>query len=411
MVLDTGLQPFISSRYNSLDILRGLAVIAIFVVNIKSMAAPFPLYANASLWSGPLDMTIATLQAFLIDDKWRTIFTALFGASTVLIAEKTAQAGSTALPKLYYRFFWLTIFGFIHLIGIWEGDILITYALAGFIAALFWSMHAKQLWIWFTVFFILGFLWIAIANFDLLTSPAQQDEYANYEWQVDLTTYPEHYIYTSSHIVDHIKSRSSSVIDYIFYYFILGGHLLETISIMIAGMALWKTNFLKAELSSRFYIRCAIMGFGFSIFLDTIRWTSLITNEWRYEIFLLTSYLKYFIGPAGAIGFAAIVMLWVRSQTPHLSWLGQKFSQTGKMAFTIYILSSLIGTSLFYGHGLGLFGQLNLTQLMGIVAITSIIMITFANCWLRYFRYGPLEWLWRSLSKNQKQPFFNNHMP
>ncbi|MBT8471202.1 MAG: hypothetical protein KJN99_01275, partial [Marinicaulis sp.] len=132
-----------ADRLDYLDILRGLAVLAIFAVNIKAMLAPFPYYSNATLWTGEYDRLVTALQVFFIEDKWRTIFTALFGAGLALIAERTAMRDSGSLGLLSRRLFFLFIFGLIHLLAIWMGDILFAYALCGFLAMWFRNAAAK----------------------------------------------------------------------------------------------------------------------------------------------------------------------------------------------------------------------------------------------------------------------------
>ena len=147
-------------RIGYLDILRGFAVMAIFVVNIKAMTMPFPYYMNPSAWASETDRAIAIAQKFLIDDKWRTIFTALYGAGLAMIAERLAERGQ-GLRILWARNAWLLVFGLIHLLLIWQGDILTFYALAGFLAVLFVRMGTVKLYVSGAILLALGWLWMS----------------------------------------------------------------------------------------------------------------------------------------------------------------------------------------------------------------------------------------------------------
>ena len=396
-------------RYHSLDLLRGIAVLAIFTVNIKGMAAPFAYYANASLWPGPHDMTIAGLQAFLIEDKWRTIFTALFGAGIILIAQKTDKNDAHPIHLLYRRLGWLCAFGLIHLILIWGGDILITYALAGFVATLFWRLSLKRLWYLCAIFLGLSYLWIGIFDSFLLIDNALRADVKSVMWTINPDIIPrEVTTFLSSNVGDHIWERLLSAPEYILTYFLAGGRFVETLGIMLGGMALWKNGFLKAELTPQTYKKIAIAGLGLAIILDTGRWAALIISGWNFDIFVIGLYSNFFNGLAGGLGFAALIMLWAQppsqSKQKSTSLIQKSFANAGKMAFTNYIACSLIGTTLFYGHGFSLFGELTLAELMGIVAITWMGLLLFSSLWLSFFRFGPLEWLWRSFTYGRAQP-------
>ncbi|MEO0614331.1 MAG: DUF418 domain-containing protein, partial [Pseudomonadota bacterium] len=387
------------NRFASLDVLRGFAVLAIFVVNIKAMLAPFPYYANPSLWSGPYDMTVAALQAFLIDDKWRTIFTALFGAGLVLLAEKSARAGAKPTAGIVRRNLWLLAFGLVHMIGIWIGDILTNYALTGFVAMLFCQKSAKALWAWAIGIFLVAFVWLNGVNLLFLQVPEARAEIEPILWFPGAEELRKVFaIYLSPDPLTHVSARAGEAAGFI-PFTVLGGFSAMTLSIMLAGMALWRNGFLKGALSAKTYGWVAIIGLSIAIATDAGRWFALVQSDWSFEVFNYSQLSNSFNGLAGGIGYSALI-LWLMKKRHAFG----PMAAVGRMAFSNYIACSLIGTTLAGGHAFALYSKLSNFEMMGIVAITWIILILFSVAWLSVFHFGPLEWLWRSLTYGRLQP-------
>ncbi len=388
-----------TTRYIGLDILRGVAVLAIFVVNIKAMGALFPYYTNASLWPGPHDMTIAMAQAFAIDDKWRTIFTALFGAGLVLFTENAVAKGRDAHRLMTRRLLFLLLFGLVHLLMIWVGDILTIYALAGFVAMRFVSFETTRLWRWAAILFALSVVWILTFDFLTALDPFVRTQLKQTVWEIPADQVSDAMAPYLGTPLDQFEDRMGKAVGYIVFYYIMGGRLLDTVAVMLAGMALWQSGFLKGQWRPSHYLRSALASLGVASALSALRWGAFVRSDWAYEAFVTWDALNLLIGPAGGFGFAALVMLFSRKARR-----AGPFARAGRMAFTNYIACSLIGTSLFYGHGLGLFGQLTLAEMMLIVGATFILLLIFSSLWLALFRFGPLEWLWRSLTYGKIQP-------
>ena len=387
-----------ANRFVSLDVLRGFAVLAILAVNIKGTAVPFAYYMNASLWPGQFDMLVATIQAFLIDDKWRTIFTGLFGAGMVLIADKSMANGVNPMKRLRIRLFWLLIFGLMHLILIWPGDILTSYAIAGFLALFFVKRRTGTQLGWAIGLFLFSWAWISLYNIGMLSQPEIRSEVEPLMWGTDAEALQKQIDTALGPISAQISGRAYDAIGAIFGYFLLGGYWVQTISIMLFGMVLWRSGFLAARSSNLTYIISMLIGFGAAIGTDFYRWSQLHESGWTFEMFNHMIVVNTLNGPAGALGYSALIMFLVKQGigfTP--------FARAGQMAFTNYIASSLIMTTIFYGHGLGLFNQLTLLQLVPIVFAIWVALLLFSWIWLSIFRFGPLEWLWRSLTYGRIQ--------
>ena len=390
-------------RLHYMDVLRGFAVMAIFIVNIKGMFQPFAYYMNASLWTAANDEMIAVLQAIFVDNKWRTIFTALFGAGLVLISEKADKAGTTSGGRLRRRLFFLLIFGLIHLIGIWTGDILTIYALAGFVAMLFRNMPLGKLTIWMAVILVIGTAWAG----GFSTLPAFIDEFAvkmgGKMWGLDPEMLAKEREIFMGGPIDHVAYRGMSSIGFLVFYFLLGGFGLATVGIMLAGMVLFKSGFLKGQWSVKTYLIIAVLFLGGTWAVEYHRISGIVASGWNFETSSLYTPLAIVMGLTGAFGYAALIGLLVR--------LGIKFSPVaaaGRMAFTNYIACSLIGTTMAYGHGLGMYETLSLQQQMYLVGAVFLAILIWSPLWLSIFRFGPLEWLWRSLTYGKMQPLLKS---
>ena len=386
-------------RIGYLDILRGFAVMAIFVVNIKAMTMPFPYYMNPSAWASETDRAIAIAQKFLIDDKWRTIFTALYGAGLAMIAERLAERGQ-GLRILWARNAWLLVFGLIHLLLIWQGDILTFYALAGFLAVLFVRMGTVKLYVSGAILLALGWLWMSFFSLGPVFDEDLAGKLGGLFWEPTSETAAAEVAAYRGGIDEHIAQRASGAVGYVIFYFLMGGQWLGTLGLMVMGMALFRSGFLTGRTPAWAAALLAVAGLGASWGMEAWQVERIAASGYAYEVYSLTVPLSILDGWAGALGYAALVSLFV-------GW-GLKFGAVaalGRMAFTNYIACSLIGTTLGGGHAVGWFGEVGLTTLMIVVALGWIAMLIWSSLWLKTFRFGPLEWLWRSLTYGKVQPF------
>lgn len=387
-------------RLDFLDILRGFAVMAIFVVNIRAMFASFPYYNNPTLWAGDYDVLVAGFQAFLVEDKWRTVFTALFGAGIALIAERAKARGAASLGMISRRVYFLLIFGLIHLLLIWGGDILTAYAVTGFLVVWFRNAGRRTLFWAAAIALLIALPWNTLFNLGPVFIPEVRAEVEPFLWGSDPAFLEEQTAIALGPISGQIAARIVSAEEYILLYFIAGGHFLEMFATMLFGMWLYRIGFLGGALSAGLYRRVAIIGLGVAVILDSVRWGWLVSSGWTFDSYMMAQLLNQLDGYAGGLGYAALIALFVGA--------GAKLrpvAAVGRMAFTNYIACSLVGTTLAFGHGGALFGALTNLQLMGVVAATWLAMLVWSPLWLAMFRFGPIEWLWRSLTYGKLQTF------
>lgn len=391
-------------RVIGMDVLRGFAVLAIFAVNIKIMVQPTGFYMNLTVWPGQFDPVIAGVLAFVVDDKWRTIFTGLFGAGLVLMAEKTKTAGGNVESRLRMRMVWLLVFGVIHMVGLWLGDILTMYAVTGFVALLFWKKRIKALWTHAFWWGLAGTVMLAgvmgAMILGLQHAPYDMAEQVAMLWGTDPEYNADQTATALGPFWGPIAHRAGEG-----PIFVLGSWLMGmgplVLANMLAGMALWKNGYLRGAWSVRAYAITAGVGLALAYGLDAWRMVAFGQSDWAFETFLVFTAPNIVNGFAGAMGYSALIMLLVK--------LGVRLAPVaavGRMAFTNYITCTLVGTTIGVGHGFGRFGDITLLECMGIVIATWTALLIISPLWLKYFRFGPLEWLWRSLTYGRVQPLF-----
>src|SRR4030095_10423044 len=172
--------------------------------------------------------------------------------------------------------------------------------------------------------------------------------------------------------------------------------------LMLVGMALYKWGVFDAKRSSAFYGRLAMLGLatGIPVILYGIHRNQASNWDVRYSFFFGGQY-NYWGSLLVSLGYVGLVMLACRS--PALARVRRPFAAAGRMAFTCYLSESLICTTIFYGHGLGLFGSVDrVGQILITFAVYTFLLI-FSTLWLRRFQYGPFEWVWRSLTYGKRE--------
>jgi uncharacterized protein len=414
-------------RYDSLDVLRGFAVLGILAMNIYFFGMPAAAYSNPSLYGGSGGANLVTwvITHLIFEVKFMTIFSALFGAGLVVMFQR-AEARQQPLAKIYYRrILWLLIFGLVHAYALWSGDILVTYAISGLLIFLFRRRSPKTL-------IIVGCSVLLIPSLTAFgfgvyvqkmqtatrevaelsgageTPPEKQQKLAESweemrpyfdptpeEIEEELDIYRDGYVGMFRHRAP-ISFMAQTMAVAFFTLWRAGG-------VMILGMALMKLGFFSASRSRRFYSLCMIWGYGLGLPLAALSAWDLVRVNWTMpHAIQVSSHFNYYGSLAVALGHVGVVMLVCQSGA--LAGLRRRLSAVGRMAFTNYILQTIVCTTIFYGYGLGLFGRFNRSSLMFFVVALWLLQLWLSPWWLARFRYGPVEWLWRSLTYRRRQP-------
>ena len=404
-----------ADRIVTLDTVRGIAVMGILAMNIVAFAMPFSAYMNPAAYGGSEGINLASwlFNAVLIDGKMRGLFSILFGASTLLVIQKAEEAGRGGAGAHYRRMLFLLIFGLIHFYFIWFGDILSLYAMCGILIYVFRKRTPRALTIWAISFLAVSFLLVGSFAFTAARAgdpsiPIEQrqgmqdarkqieaDTGANSpKIKQDLKTYRGPYSAQLEH-------RTGEMGAFPFVSFLVFGW--ETIGLMLIGMALFKSGYLTGSWEEARYRKWAAWCFGLGIPGAAAVALNVINSDFdAVTIFGSAVAWSMPFDVLLAIGWAALVILWVKRGDA--SALGDRVAAAGRMAFTNYLMTSIIMTGVFYGWGFGLFGDLNRISLWVPVFGMWALMLAWSKPWLERYHYGPLEWLWRSLSRGSLQP-------
>jgi uncharacterized protein len=400
-------------RIATLDIVRGVAVMGILAMNIVAFAMPFQAYMNPLAYGAESAADIASwaFNFVLIDGKMRGLFSFLFGASMLLVIERAEASGRSPAAIHYSRMIWLLVFGLIHYYLIWFGDILAGYAQIGLIAYFFRNKSIKTLIRWgigLLVVQLLVFGGLAGGAYYLQTQAAMPGAEADIvrEWQglqaelgvpAGAALAQKLALFTGpwSGIVEH---QFEDALEPFVSTLMFGW---ETLAYFLLGMAALKNGFLRGEWADARYRKAAMIGFGIGIPAYAV--LGFIVYQGRFEIPLLLATVMAAtvpFRPLMVIATAALIILLTRRGGA----LTGRIAAAGRAAFSNYLGTSILMTALFYGWGLGLWGTLSRIELWGVVIGMWVLMLLWSKPWLDRFQYGPLEWLWRSLSRREVQP-------
>jgi uncharacterized protein len=388
-----------------MDVLRGFAVLGILIMNIQSFSMIGAAYLNPYAYGDLSGANYAVwfLSHLLADSKFMTVFSLLFGAGVVLMASRREAAGKPTAAVHYRRMFWLVIFGLLHGLCLWYGDILYAYGICGLLIYLFRRRSPRLL-------LITGSLVVAVAS--LLTMfwqvtmpywPPEAVESVETEWWTPLpeAVQDELDAYRGGWSAQQPQRAAKAI-------FMETNHFLtETVwragGLMLIGMALFKLGVFSAQRSRGFYLRMMSLGFGLG--LPVVVYGVLYCNDSGWDVhsaFFGGSQFNYWGSLLVAAGYIGLVML--VCQKGSFQPLTQRLAAVGRMALSCYLLQTIICTTIFYGHGFGLYGSVSRVGQALIVLIVWAAMLVFCPLWLQRFRFGPFEWLWRSLTYMKLQP-------
>ncbi|NND95156.1 MAG: DUF418 domain-containing protein [Flavobacteriales bacterium] len=385
----------VGERIHSLDLLRGFALLGILIMNIVSFGHIGTAYINPNIGPG-LEGYNGAVYAFshiFADMRFMGLFSLLFGAGLVLFSERAIIKGHKPGKYHYRRMFFLLIFGLLHAYLIWMGDILVTYALCGSLIFLIRKWKIKNL-------LILGsFLWLLPITLGTLTylasSPEDQERVFSFFYPEEVEIQKEIAGYRGSYM-QQMPFRIQGAIELQTFVF-LYEQVWRACGMMILGIILYRTGVLTRKKSRAFYIRSIIIGFGVGILLSSIGYYRSFQNEWNGAWVMNVGHsYNYLASVFMVMGYVGLFLLWSASSS--FRWIKNKTEAVGRMAFTNYILTSVLCTFVFYGHGLGLFGSLDRLEMWGVILAVWIILLIFSDQVLKRYKQGPLEHLWRKLT-------------
>jgi len=397
------------NRILSLDILRGVAVLGILIMNIQSFSMPSAAYINPTAYGDltGINKWIWILSHLLASAKFMAIFSMLFGAGVVLFSEKAESKGSNSAALHYRRMGWLMLFGFIHAYLFWYGDILVNYSLCGMLIFLLRKKRPLSLvWMGFA-FFMVPLLIDNLFGFSIPYWPEESYEYTLHSWSPDSESLAHELEAMKGAWPERMGIRMPAAIFMQTGYFMMGSFW-RVMSMMLLGMALFKWNVLSAQLSNSFYIRMIAVGLVGGYALSGLGVILNFRDGWTMEFSMFIGSQFNYVGSVGvALGYLGLVMLC--SKTDRFRRVKILLSSVGRMAFTNYILMTLSGVLIFNGAGLALYGKVERNMQVVIMLGIWILLLALSSIWLKHFRFGPLEALWRSLTYWRWQPLITKN--
>ncbi|MEC7553165.1 MAG: DUF418 domain-containing protein [Pseudomonadota bacterium] len=410
-----------SQRIESLDVLRGFALLGILLLNIIGFGFISSGYVAPSLTiQSPADMAAWILVDLTAEGAMRGLFSILFGAGVVLFLGRDGNGRSWLHMK---RTSWLLIFGLINgYLLLWTGDILVTYALCGFILFFARNVSGRRLLITSCLFIALLSLYNSGMYFglsylqDLATEASTLQSQgkavpaeliaAQSDWHEFISEYRP----AEAAIATEIAARGDSYVSAFLWtaernteillgslWFIL---LPDAFALMLLGMALFKLGVLQGEKHLSAYRHMAIFGIGCGLLINAYElWVAHASNFDTIASFNQIAPTYHLGRTAMTIGWIGVVILALRNLN-----IGWRLAAVGRMALTNYLMHSLICLFIFTGAGFGLVNQLARWQLYGIVLAIWIAQLYLSPWWLARYHYGPMEWLWRGLTYGHFPP-------
>jgi uncharacterized protein len=399
------------TRYLGLDTVRGVAVLGILLLNIVAFSMPMAAYLNPQAYGGAsgADLVAYLINYVLFDGKMRGLFSFLFGASTLLVIERATAKGISPARVHYSRMFWLLLFGLAHLFLIWWGDILTHYAIMGMLLWFFRNRSTRAL-------IIIGVVLLLVELLLMASMPAWiwalQNGYGGDAEQTakgllamqKTVGVPTAEVIDSSLAIhrgdyagilaDRVQTHGFAPLNMLFF---VGP---ETLAYMLFGMAGLRSGMLTGAWARSSYWKWLVVGFGIGIPAYCVGAWYMVSAD--FDLLAVATAVMagpVIFRPLMIMAWAALIMLAMRPG----GMLTQRLAAAGRMAFTNYLMTSILCTFFFYGYGAGQFGYWSRAEIYLVVLVVWALILLWSKPWLEHFRYGPFEWLWRSLSRWQIQ--------
>lgn len=393
-----------TARIDSIDVLRGFALLGILVMNVQLFAMPEAAYYNPTAYG---DLEGANLYVWLggrllADQKFMTIFSMLFGAGIVLMTTRAAARRETRRVH-YRRMGWLAVIGLLHAHLLWAGDILFLYAVCGMLVYPFRGLSPGRL-------LVVGTATVAVASAifaGLQASLPSWPEEALTEvtlgaWQPTRAIVDDALATYRGGWLEQLPARSAMAFGFETFMLVIWGGW-RAGGLMLIGMALFKLDVFSAGRSRRFYGALAAAALVAGIPVEAYGVALDFEYGWALDWSLLQGrQFNYWPSIAVGLGYVGLVMLACRSTA--LRRATRPFAAVGQTALSNYLLQTVICTTIFYGHGLGLYGSVDRVGQLGVVLGVWAVQLIASPLWLRRYRFGPAEWVWRTLTYGTRQP-------
>jgi len=405
----------VSERVTLLDVLRGFALCGVFVSNSFTWFSGrvlLPREQARALAAPPLEAVVSGLYNFFVNQKFMTLFAFLFGLGFSIQLARAEARGSSVVPVYSRRLLVLLGIGVAHIFALWVGDVLSTYAVVGFALLLFRQRSDRTLLIWAAVLLVGGPLLVpAIERFGpiLLHGAQVAAEVAKARNEHDALMKAQFLAGLSS---DSFWTTQEANARYVLHAFPQVNRLLWMVTILgrfLLGLLAGRHLLLQDVARNRplhhrllsWGLVLGVLGNGAGLVVQRLRIAGLVDPAKDTWMFVLGAIQEVGYLGLAAVYVAAFALLFQRER-----WRKgmQLLAPVGRMALTNYLLQSAVSICLYDGWGLGLVGTLPPSRCVALTLAVFALQVPFSHWWLSRFRFGPAEWLWRSLTYGRAQP-------
>lgn len=413
-------------RIQSIDVLRGIAVFGILLMNITGFGLPKGAYNDPTIAGGSTGINLYAWIAtnLFFEGTMRAIFSMLFGAGFIILTSRHEDkgAGLEVADVHYRRVIWLVLFGIIHAyLLLWTGEILFSYGLMGLFLFPFRKLVPKILLGAGLVLICIGTLWEMIeyssykkAHDLAMTSESvkkaggslsKDQNRALEKWQEIVKDKKPTKEVTDERIASMHEGYFSVVktlapVNYkLQKMFPYRYDVWDVLSMMFIGMALFKWKFFSASKSYRTYWAMVLIGYAIGITINMLETRHVLANDFSILSFSKSGQTYYIGRIFVAMGHIGLIMIFCKSGI--LKILSTGLAAVGKTALTNYIMHTVVCNIFFLGFGFSMFGKLQRHELYYVVFSIWLFQLIVSPLWLKKFNYGPLEWGWRYLIYKQ----------
>jgi uncharacterized protein len=397
-----------SERIQTVDILRGFALLGILLVNMaffKSVGF-YAAFGSAPTATGGIDQVARWFIQLFAEGKFYTLFSFLFGFGFAIQMLRAEARGERFGPRYTRRLLVLLVFGIGHSLLLWYGDILKSYALIGFVLLLFRNRAPRTLLIWagaclFAVTIItVGFLGLAmVADGAFATTPQGNDPTTAWFQSLDERATEAYRDGTFAQLMQQrLIDNAFALVSFIF-------SVPSILAMFLLGLYAGRRGiFQDVAAHTTLLRRVMVWGLVLGLLLNgAYVWGKAASSPTETTGMDLLSVLGQTLGgPVLSLGYAAAITLLVQ----RANWRRRlaPIAAVGRMALSNYLFQSIVCTTIFYSYGFGLFGQVGAAAGMLLSLVIYALQIPLSVWWMRRFRFGPAEWVWRSLTYGRRQP-------
>ncbi len=387
-------------RIQVIDILRGIALLGILFVNVHEISNSWYV---TEVTGSAIDRFAQYITDTFFLNKFYTLFSFLFGLGMAIQMIRAEQKGVSFIRLYSKRLFWLLVFGLVHAIFIWDGDILATYALIGIFLLLLRNLNPKMLII-LAVILVVAQTGVNVANMDIGDDVWGTSEYQGYKVEQN----EEINFFRNATYAEITQNRLENTLDVedpwlnllAPFYVLFEG--LDILGAFLFGLAVGKLGWFteiesKLPLWKKLFYWAFPIGLAINMVGGYLTYLGLV-NIYDAGLYEIGMVLLQFGAPALVLGYiSGVVLLSRKTRSVGI------FASAGKMALSVYLTQSIILTLIFYSYGLGLFNTIGIAAAQLLALTIFALQVLISILWMRNFRFGPFEWLWRSLTYRKMQ--------